>query len=261
MLIRNIGEHFRKQDWFSVCVEIIVVIVGLFMAFQLDRWWEQRGDRQQEQAYIQRLVTEVETDIESITYAIKLAEVRQGFAELLMSVAKDPTAADEKPVQFLAAVAQAPFTFTPSLVSHTFDDLRATGNMGLIRNPGIKAALYRYYSFDEAQRQFISLNLMVEFRHFELTAGVLTDDQYRFIQDNWFVVTPNDLPRLDNESVDRDEYQRAVERLRNRPEALSWLQRVRGLQRELILMHGIRLSRAEALLETLEAEQMKSPIK
>ena len=164
MLIRNIGEHVRKQDWFSVSIEIIVVIVGLFMAFQLGRWWEQRDDRQQEQQYIQRLVTEVETDIKAITYAIKLAEIRQGFAELLMSVAEDPAAADGKPVQFLAAVAQAPFTFTPSLVSHTFDDLRSTGNMDLIRSLGVKTALYDYYGFDEAQRQFLSLNLMIEFR-------------------------------------------------------------------------------------------------
>jgi len=27
--------------------EIIVVIVGLMLAFQLDRWWEQRGERAQ----------------------------------------------------------------------------------------------------------------------------------------------------------------------------------------------------------------------
>ncbi len=258
MLIRNIGEHVRKQDWFSVSVEIIVVIVGLFMAFQLDRWWEQRGERQQERQYIQRLVTEVETDIKAITYAVNLAQVRQGFVELLMSVAADPAAADGKPVQFLAAVVQAPFTFTPSLVSHTFDDLRSTGNMALIHNSGIKTALFDYYGFDQGQRQFLSLNLMVEFRHFELTAGVLSDEQYRFVQDNWFVVTPDDLPRLEEESVDQEQFRQAVERLRNRSEAMSWLQNVRGLQRELILMNGIRLSRAEALLESLQQYQAKS---
>ena len=67
MLIRDLGDHVRKQNWFSVFVEIAVVVVGLFMAFQLDRWWEQRGDQKREQQYIQRLVTEIETDIEMIT--------------------------------------------------------------------------------------------------------------------------------------------------------------------------------------------------
>lgn len=251
MLIRNIGNHVRKQDWFSVSVEIIVVVVGLFMAFQLDRWWEQRGDREQEQLYIQRLVNEVETDIEAISYAVELAEVRQGFAELLMRVGQDPVAADDKPVQFLAAVSQAAFTFTPSLVSHTFDDLRSTGNMDLIRSAEVKEALFGYYSFDEAQRQFISLNQKIEFRYFELSAGILDHEQYSLVQDNWFVVTPNDLPRLEKETVDQEAFRQAVERLRSRPETLSWLQRVHGLQRELILMNSIRLSRAEALLESL----------
>ena len=255
MLIRKIGDHIRKQDWPSVFIEVIVVMVGLFMAFQLDRWWEQIGERDKENLYIQRLVTEVETDIEGITYAVKLAQVREEFAELLMRVARDPAAADGKPVQFLAAVMQAPFTFTPSLVSHTFEDLRSTGNMDLIRSPKVKKALYDYYGFDEGQRQFIALNQMVEFRHFELTAGVLSDEQYRFIQDNWFVVRPDDLSEMEQMLVNQEEFRRAVERLRSRPEAVSWLQRVRGLQRELILMNKLRLNRAEALLESLQRYQ------
>ena len=84
---------------------------------------------------------------------------------------------------------------------------------------------------------------------------MLTDDQFKFVQDNWFVVTRNDLPRLDNELVDQNEFRRAVERLRSRPEALAWLQKVRGLQHELILMNNIRLSRAGELLESLRQHQ------
>lgn len=101
---------------------------------------------------------------------------------------------------FLAAVAQAAFTYTPSLTSHTFEDLRSTGGMGLIRSAEIKSALYDYYDFHDTQRQYMQLTMMIEFRYFEL---------------------------------------------------IAWLPRTRGLQREQILIHGIRISCAEKLLESL----------
>lgn len=167
MLIQNMGKAIREQNWFAVAVEILVVIVGLFMAFQLDRWWEQRGDDLQEQMYIQRLVTEVEADIESITYAINLAQVRQNFTDLLIETGRDPQVAMQKPV---------------------------------------------------------------DFRHFELTTGVLSDEQYLFVQDQWFVVTPETLPELETVTVDQEQVRQAVQRLLERPEALAWLQRVRGGQ-------------------------------
>ena len=50
MIIKRMARFIRQHDWSAVIVEIIVVIVGLMLAFQLDRWWEQRGERAQEAA-------------------------------------------------------------------------------------------------------------------------------------------------------------------------------------------------------------------
>jgi hypothetical protein len=259
VILQRIARYIRTHDWFAVVVEVVVVMAGLLMAFQLDRWWEQRDERRQEQAYIDRLITDVQTDIDLITYGMQLAEVREGFAELLMEVSRDPAAAAAEPVRFLAAVAQAPFTFTPTLISYTFEDLRATGNMRLLRSEEIKWGLYRYYGFDAAQRQFMPLNLQIEFRFFELAAGVLGDDQYNFVQDNWFVVRPDDLDELEEQPVDAAAVMAAVARYRSRPELMAWVSRVRGVQRELILMHGIRLNRAQELLELLRGQQEPAP--
>ena len=37
MNIRRMARFIREHDWFAVFVEILVVIVGLMLAFQLDR--------------------------------------------------------------------------------------------------------------------------------------------------------------------------------------------------------------------------------
>ena len=77
MIIRNMARFIREHDWSAVALEIVVVIVGLMLAFQLDGWVEQRGERKQEAEYVERLISDIEADIPAIQYAIDLASLRQ----------------------------------------------------------------------------------------------------------------------------------------------------------------------------------------
>ncbi|MEE9578401.1 MAG: hypothetical protein V3W24_02415 [Gemmatimonadota bacterium] len=257
MLVRSFSRHIRDHDWLAVIVEVFVVAVGLLMAFQVDRWWEERGEREQEAAYVQRLIDDLEDDIVGIDQGIELAEVRQEFAELLMDVSADPALAERQPMRFLAAVMQAPYTFTPSLSSHTFEDLRSTGNLGLIRSNEVKDALYRYYGFDEGQRQFMQLNFMIEFRHFSLAAAVLSHEQFKFIENEWFVVTRDDLDDLDAAEGNMEEVRAAVARFSANDELQAWLTRVLGVQKDLQWVHGRRRSLAEDALKAMRAYQAR----
>jgi hypothetical protein len=257
MILHSIAKSVRDQNWSVIFIELLVVIIGLVLAFQVDRWWEERNERSREQDYITRLIGEVQDDIDQIRFAKDLAEVRQGFGDLLLEVIADPVIAEQQPAMFLVAVAQAAFTFSPSLTSHTLEDLRSTGNMGLIRSAEIKDALYDFYGFHDAQSQYIQLNLNIEMRYFELSAGVLDANQYQWVQDQWFVVTSNDLVEVRQAKPDLNALPGAIERFTNNPELLAWVPRTRGIQREQILMHGILLSRAEDLLARLKAYSAK----
>ncbi|MBT8062701.1 MAG: hypothetical protein HKO64_00200 [Xanthomonadales bacterium] len=257
MILQSIASNLRKQNWSVLFVELIVVIVGLVLAFQADRWWEERGERAQERAYIERLITEVKEDLELVSHARKLAEVRKGFGDLLLEVADDPAAAGQQPAMFLAAIAQAAFTYSPSLTSHTFEELRSTGGMGLINDSEIKRSLYAYYGFHHAQQQYVQLNLMIEMRYFELAANVLDAAQYQWVQDNWFVVRAKDLDEVRATTPDLAGFDATLERFMADEALRAWIPRTRGIQVEQILMNGIRLSRAEDLLAQLDAYAAK----
>ncbi len=253
MILNLIANSVRKQNWSVVFIEMLVVIIGLVLAFQVDRWWEERDDRAREQEYISRLIIEVEEDIGLISHAVELAEVRQGFGDFLIEVMADPVVAEQQPAMFLAAVAQAAFTYTPSLISHAFEDLHSTGSMGLIRSTEIKSALYDYYGFHDSQSQYIQLNLNIEMRYFELAAEVLKADQYQWVQDRWFVVTKDDLEEVRQAQPSLEALPGAIERFIGNSALLAWVPRTRGIQREQILMHGVLLSRAEDLLVSLQS--------
>ena len=251
MLIKRLARFIGQHDWFSVAAEILVVIVGLMLAFQIDRWWEQRGENVQEREYVARLIADVQSDIPVINSAIELASLRKEMADLLMDVAENPSAATKDPVLFIVAVQQAAFTYSPILAAYTFEDLRSTGNMRLLRDPTIRAALYGYYNFDRSQNQYRPLQFMSEGRHFELAAGVLTYEQSRLIQDTWDVVAPGEIDEFDSSHLDVSEMQATVERFRSRLDLLAWLPEMRHLQIDQIIVNEKRLDNSNAVLKIL----------
>jgi hypothetical protein len=251
MFVRRLIDHFRQHDWFFVAVEMLVVLAGILLAFQVDRWWEQRGERIQEVEYVARLINDIESDIPIIQQAIELAELRKGMADILMRVAETPTEAHENPVRFIAAVQQAAFTYSPNLTDHTFDDLRSTGNLRLLREPEIKKALFSYYDFDQDQKQYRQLQFLSESRHFELAAGVLSFDQARLIQDTWAIIQPGELDSINESILKPDEVQATVQRFLDNAGLIAWLPETRQLQIEQRLNNEIRMSNARNLLKLL----------
>lgn len=116
-MLKKIAAYLRQHDWFAVGIEVFVVMIGLMLAFQLDRWRESIAERRQEQTYVDRLIADIETDIPAIEYAIALQSLRLELIELLMDVAQDPAAATEEPVVFLGSVNQAAYTYTPQCIA------------------------------------------------------------------------------------------------------------------------------------------------
>jgi len=251
MIIRRAINSVRTQDWPSLLSELVIVVLGIFIAIQADSWWQHQNDLSQEASYLSRLVNDVTDDIENIEYGIRLARLRKELAGVLITAAENPDGVRERPVKFLIAVEQSAYTFTPSLNSNTFEELRSTGNLGLLRNNELKSALFDYFRYDQGARQFMSLQLMQEFRHFELVTSVMNSEQSIWVQDNLRIANPDREIPTEATGLEIDGIVAAAVRLSDMPEAIAWLPVARGMQEELVETHTNRLERAQALLEIL----------
>ncbi len=59
MILRRLAQSIRKQDWFAVAIEFIIVVTGIFVALQVTEWNEQRQLREREHNYLVRLAEDV----------------------------------------------------------------------------------------------------------------------------------------------------------------------------------------------------------
>jgi len=69
MMLRRLAGYLRHDNWFTVMLELVIVVVGLFLAFQLDRWYESQRSKSDLQAHLVSLAedfTENETRLNSV---------------------------------------------------------------------------------------------------------------------------------------------------------------------------------------------------
>jgi hypothetical protein len=68
MILRNITEHLRRQDWVAVAIEFVIVVLGVFVATQVSNWNEARAYRAQESAYLAQLRDEILANDRTLEY-------------------------------------------------------------------------------------------------------------------------------------------------------------------------------------------------
>ena len=149
MLLRRLAEAIRNQSWFTVLIEILVVVVGIFIGLQVDGWNDYRKERILERRYLERLSEELIQDIDEMQYGIELANTRRAMGELLIKSLQNPSAARDDPTKYITAIEQAGYTFLPAINDSTFEEIKFGGHLGIIQNEGLRTSIAAYYKLIE----------------------------------------------------------------------------------------------------------------
>ena len=251
MLLRRLGEAIRQQNWFTVVVEILVVVVGIFIGLQVDDWNNERKDRILEQRYLERLLEDVTLNIDEMQYALDLAMERRAMGRLLIDALNDPDIARKNPTRFITAIEQAGYTFLPVINDNTIEEIKFAGHLGLIRNESLRSELTGYYNLVERYHQWSYLREAFQEGFSNAALGILTPDQLDAIE---MVRTYSDR---NNERPAKpfpaDEAVAALEKMREKQEFVDQLHR--GTNQGITLRYVTTWKRtAEDLQTSIRAE-------
>jgi len=153
MILRRLVTALRKQSWLTVVLELVVVVVGIFLGLQVDSWNDARKDRVLEQQYVASLKADFQADIEELDEAIALAKSRALLDRLLISTI-DKGRVEGDPNEFIWAVFSSFLLNYPSYTRATINDLLSTGNLQLLQDSNLKAAVAEYYTDIEYREQW-----------------------------------------------------------------------------------------------------------
>ncbi len=157
----------------TLALEINVVMVSILIAFQIDRWGEERRERAQEYDYLVRLKEDLQFEIGRMDMAMTYADARLAAVLLLEELAADPSAAMEQPNAVPMALETATWLTFPQISAFVYTELQSTGGLALLRSQSLRRDLADYYK-TVAHESRIGLDRDIQHLFDRLTAGILT---------------------------------------------------------------------------------------
>jgi hypothetical protein len=145
MILAKLAKALRQQNWSAVVIEIIVVVVGILFALQVDNWNENRRERNLEQIYLQRLTADIQGDIDEFKELRHIFQEKFEFTEELKS-GVTPEEIRRDPNSLVQRLRYSTFVSLPSVRSATFDELAGSGQLAIIRDLALRSALANYYA-------------------------------------------------------------------------------------------------------------------
>ena len=140
-LFGRLADTVRRQDWFTVLVEVAIVVLGVVIGFQVTAWGQARADRVKEQVYLNQLATDLRETILLIGKADTFAARRDTATTQILRAAYGPPPPRS---ELMAWLRDADRVTSVEPVAGTVEALVATGDLNLIRDVALRSDLTSY---------------------------------------------------------------------------------------------------------------------
>ncbi len=176
MILRRITEHVKTQNWFAVGLDFVIVVVGILIAFQITEWNEDRRERALERDYLERIATELDQSIVAMEDSIVTAQEREELGRFLMKSVQEPDVVRAEPGRFIFAVLTDGYTYSPEIRSHTFEEIKSAGDLGIFRDKVLLVDLTEFYTRVQGDAQWDYIREVRQTEYIKRSAGILSYD-------------------------------------------------------------------------------------
>lgn len=125
--------------------EIVLVVIGILIALQINSWNEDRKDRIAEAGYYCKFLEDVKQDGVIIQTQLKETKNRLHAANIFLQNLQQKTV-DTKALAFQMASAVTNVDFKLEPTKTAFEDLKSSGSLKIIKDLELKDKLVTYYS-------------------------------------------------------------------------------------------------------------------
>ena len=144
-MLRRLSTHVRDQNWIAVAIDFVVVVVGIFMAFQLESWYETQRLQAQEEGHLRSLLEDFQESGEDLDTIIDRFATAKAAAGELIGIAADEThTIDNEEFYRLLADSQRMASFNP--IRQTYNSLVDTGAIDALADEELKGELGSYFA-------------------------------------------------------------------------------------------------------------------
>lgn len=137
-----------------IVVEFLVVALGVLAALAADNWNDARKERQLEQAFLDGIALDMQKNIASVRSTIEQAGNGKAAVQRVIAGIRSGESQWTDAEAFVRDLVYCTYLGLPELSAITFEELRSTGSMRLLRDADLKRELNEYYQRFDYHEQF-----------------------------------------------------------------------------------------------------------
>ena len=188
MLTEN---KFRKYFLYAIG-EIILVVIGILIALQINNWNNQRIDRKLEKDILKEIVSNLDFDLEDIQSRIKENQIFGKHNQKIYEHLKNKTPLTDS-LKYYYSYLYGYGHFVPMKVA--YENLKSRG-VNIIKNGNLRKEISKLYEFDynAGTSQIGQAIFHYQARHFnEINEHLITEISYKSAQPVDLISLQNDI--------------------------------------------------------------------
>lgn len=154
MILRNLAHSIRRQDWFAVAIEFLIVVAGIFVGLQVTDWNERRQLRERELIYLQQMTEDLSKMGAEFQQILNYGRGRSDVAMRAFRALEQCDATLATPDDFRIAFAGYQTQPTPTIITRTYQEMVSSGALASMADrelsgeiAGLFGALTNYKAF------------------------------------------------------------------------------------------------------------------
>jgi len=145
MILRRLAGHLRRGNWSTLLLELVVVVVGLFLAFQLDRWYESQRSKSELNAHLVSLAEDfTENEIRLATAISEGNQEMEAAITLRAEIRKDSP--DLSVAELNQLISQTSLLPAFNAVDLAYRNLISDGTLSDLPSSDLKKELAEFYA-------------------------------------------------------------------------------------------------------------------
>lgn len=159
MILRRLASAIRKQDWFTVFVEMLIVVLGVFLGMQVSNWNEAKQERNREAVVLEQLAREFTMADEEGELTLVNAEASLAATREVLRVIQGGEEPDDREAFLKTLGAAGSFESGPSEPVTLVELMSGGGGLSGLSSPDLRTALIRYHEIALYQRRLSDITL------------------------------------------------------------------------------------------------------
>ena len=134
MILRKLSSALKTHDWFSVIVEVIVVVLGVLIALQVSTWAADRQNERDERYYLSRLLNDIDQSITANEAVLEDLEHRAEASFWIADKLRHGTLPVNEESLFSERFVKIGPVKTGDFIDSTLLELQSSGKFGVIQS-------------------------------------------------------------------------------------------------------------------------------